>query len=191
MAAILRPPVNAHAVRKVGLDVGHGARLGDFGELARREQALAGRQRAIDAPCDVGHRRGVAGLDDLLAEQRLDRLDRLDVGDRRVERIRPAVEVGHDVDAVADPLAHGRGELFDVPDRRQRRVVAGIGHEAELDGVVAHLDGFLHRIAEGTDVGVGHPRPRTSRGAGACRRAPCRAPCRRAVATPARRAPCP
>ena len=61
----------AHAVREVGLDVGDGAGLGDLREFARREQPLAGGERAVDATCDIGHRRGIAGLDHLLAEQRL------------------------------------------------------------------------------------------------------------------------
>ncbi len=74
-------------MREVGLDVGHGFRLRDLGELPRREQPLAGGQRAIDAPRDIGHGARVARLDDLLAKQRPDRSDGFHIGDRGVERV--------------------------------------------------------------------------------------------------------
>jgi hypothetical protein len=142
---------------EVGLHVGDRPRLGDLREFARREQALAGRQRTVHAAGDVGHRSRIPGLDDFLAEQRPDGRDGVDVGDRRIERIRPAVEVRHDIDLVAHAFAHGGSQLFDMQHGLERRVVAGIGHEAELDGIVPHLDGLLHGVTEGADIGIGNP----------------------------------
>ena len=80
MAAIFLPPVKPPQWARSGWTNGDGAGLGDFGEFARREQPLAGRERAVDPAGQIGHRRRVAGLDRFFNEQRPDRRDDVDIG---------------------------------------------------------------------------------------------------------------
>ena len=107
-----------------------------FAKLVARHEALAGGDRNAHRFADLEERVDIFGRHGLFAEIRAELFDRVDVGDRH-GGIGAAVEVDHDIDAVAEretELLHQGGEFLDGSDAHQR---LGVGHEDDFHGRVA------------------------------------------------------
>ena len=104
------------AVAQIGLDDMGGLFFEDLAELVAGDEPLAGGDGYAHGLAHLGQRVDIFGRHGLLAKVRPKFCDRVDVLDRH-GGIGAAVEVDHDIDAVADGVAqaaHHGGELLDV-----------------------------------------------------------------------------
>ena len=134
---------------------------------------------------------GLAGRHRLLDEHGAEGGERPDVAQCGGGTRGPAVEVNHHLDAWTNGTAQRLHHSGDLVDLGQRRMEMGVGNEHRLEGSIAESRPPRGPARQGARPRSSRRRPACRRARDGCRPGPCRAPCRRAGARPARRGACP